>query len=285
MVTSWMFWVVGLVMSGAIASSAISADAQSSETAARSPSTSTASVTTSTSNSSVADLSGLAEISTDASFAVEVLNVDTGATATYGGGAFDTASIVKVGILAAMLYQAQQDGRSLTAGERSLATAMIERSDNASATTLFNAVGGEAGLEAFNAVVGLTDTDIGSNGYWGLTQTTTADQIRLLQVVFGTDSVLTGESQAYMVSLMSNVIDSQNFGVSAAADDADDAALKVGYLQRSTTGLWDVNSIGEIEVGAHTYLVAVLSDGNASFDTGVALVDEVAQYAVAALGE
>jgi hypothetical protein len=283
MVKSWTFWVVGLVMSGAVASSAIAADAQSSQTAAQSPSTSTASATTSTSTSSAPDLSDLAEISTSANFAVEVLNLDTGVTASYGEGAFDTASIVKVDILAALLYQAQQDGRSLTASEQSLAKAMIERSDNTSATALFNAIGGEAGLEAFNKTIGLTDTDVGSNGYWGLTRTTTADQIRLLKVVFGTDSVLTSDSQTYMKSLMSNVIDSQNFGVSAAADDADDAALKVGYLQRSATGLWDVTSIGEIEVDGETYLVAVLSDGNASFDGGVALVNQVAQAAVAAV--
>ncbi len=283
MVKSWMLWVVSVVMSGAVASSAISADAQSSKAAAQSPSTSTASATTSTSNSSAADLSGLAEISTDAVFAVEVLNLDTGATAPYGDGAFDTASIVKVDILAALLYQAQQDGRGLTASERNLAAAMIERSDNASATALFNAVGGERGLEAFNTVIGLTDTDIGLNGYWGLTQTTTTDQIRMLRVVFGADSVLTSESQAYVRSLMTNVVDSQNFGVSAAADDAADVALKVGYLQRSSTGLWDVNSIGEIEVDGDTYLVAVLSEGNASFDSGVALVDQVAREAVASL--
>ncbi len=79
---------------------------------------------------------------------------------------------------------------------------------------------------------------------------------------------------------MSDVIDSQNFGVSAAADDADDAALKVGYLQRSATGLWDVNSIGEIEVGGDTYLMAVLSDDNESYESGVALVDEVARAAL-----
>jgi hypothetical protein len=83
-----------------------------------------------------------------------------------------------------------------------------------------------------------------------------------------------------MKSLMSNVIDSQDFGVSAAGDDA---ALKVGYLQRSATGLWDVNSIGEIEVGGETYLVVVLSNGNTSFDSGVALVDQVAKAAVSSV--
>ncbi|WP_332643294.1 serine hydrolase [Aeromicrobium sp.] len=284
MVKSWMFWVVGLVMSSAVASSAISADAQSSRTAALSPSTSTASATTSTSNSSAPDLSGLAEISTDADFAVEVLNLDTGETASYGGGSFDTASIVKVDILAALLFQAQHEGRGLTASEQSQAAAMIERSDNTAATTLFNAVGGKSGLEEFNDMIGLEDTVVGSNGNWGLTQTTSADQIRLLKVVFGSDSVLTSESQAYMKSLMSNVIDSQDFGVSAADDDGD-AALKVGYLQRSATGLWDVTSIGEIEAGGETFLVAVLSEDNSSYEAGVALVDEVAQAAVSSVVE
>jgi beta-lactamase class A len=227
--------------------------------------------------------SALEAIDTDADFAVSAVDVDTGETLTSGDGAFDTASIVKVDILAALLHQAQQDGRTLTASERRLATAMIERSDNTAATALFNAVGGKTGLDAFNDVIGLDDTVVGSNGNWGLTQTTAADQIRLLQVVFGDDSVLTAASQAYEQGLMSNVVDAQNFGVSAAADDADDAALKVGYLQRSATGLWDVTSIGRIEAGGHTYLVAVLSDGNASYADGVALVDQVAQAAVEGL--
>lgn len=94
------------------------------------------------------------------------------------------------------------------------------------------------------------------------------------------DSVLSADSQRYEQVLMAHVIDSQNFGVSAAADDADEAALKVGYLQRSATGLWDVASIGEIEADGHTYLVAVLTEGNASFHTGVALVDRIAEATV-----
>jgi beta-lactamase class A len=200
-----------------------------------------------------------------------------------GGGAFDTASIVKVDILAALLWQRQASQTSLTVRDRTLAAAMIEHSDNAAATALFNAVGGKTGLTAFNAVIGLEDTVIGSAGNWGLTQTTTADQIRLLETVFGTGSTLTNSSKAYVSSLMSNVEDDQKFGVSAAADDRADAALKVGYLQRSATGLWDVTSIGRIETGGHTYLVAVLSDRNESFAAGVQLVDAAAKAAVTAL--
>jgi hypothetical protein len=283
---SRVYGVAGIVVSMVIATAAIAANTQGSDAATVSASTTTSTTptaTTPTATDEPASTAALEAIDTDADFSVSVLDTGTGESLSYGTGFFDTASIVKVDILAALLYQAQQDGRELTATEKSLATAMIERSDNTAATTLFNEVGGKSGLEAFNKVIGLTDTEVGANGYWGLTQTTAADQIRLLKVVFGDDSVLSADSQAYEQGLMSHVIDSQNFGVSAAADDADDAALKVGYLQRSATGLWDVTSIGEIEANGHTYLVAVLSDGNATFDGGVALVNEVAQAAVASL--
>jgi len=286
MAKSSLYGLAGLLVSALVAISGLTLASQDSgaATPTRTPTTTTAptrpaAATVPTEPSTAA----LAAIDTDAEFAVSAVDVETGAILTYGDGSYDTASIVKVDILAALLHQAQQAGRTLTASERALATAMIERSDNSAATALFNAVGGKAGLEAFNDVVGLDDTVVGSNGSWGLTQTTAADQVKLLEVVFGAGSVLTADSQAYEQELMSHVVDSQNFGVSAAADDADDAALKVGYLQRSATGLWDVTSIGEIETGGHTYLVAVLSDGNASYDDGVALVDAVARAAVAGL--
>lgn len=50
-----------------------------------------------------------------------------------------------------------------------------------------------------------------------------------------------------------------------AADDPAAAELKVGWLQRSATGLWVVNSIGSVERGGRRYLVAVLSDGNTDY--------------------
>ena len=67
-----------------------------------------------------------------------VLDVDSGESATYGDGAFDTASIVKVDILATLLLQAQDADRELTATEKANATAMIENSDNTSATALWD---------------------------------------------------------------------------------------------------------------------------------------------------
>jgi altronate dehydratase len=69
--------------------------------------------------------------------------------------------------------------------------------------------------------------------------------------------------------------------VSAAADGSA-WALKNGWLPRSTTGLWDVNSIGRVTVDGRYYLVAVLSNGNATQATGITLVEAAAKAAVSA---
>lgn len=298
MVKSQRHWMLGAVVSVMVALGTagiqVSQAATLPETSGSATSTASSSqevVTTSTSTPTTVAASTatptatptVAKIATDARYSVAAIDLTTGESVSSGTGAFDTASIVKVDILAALLYQAEQGGTELTARQKALATAMIEHSDNAAATALFNEVGGKPGLEAVNKVFGLTETVIGSNGNWGLTQTTAADQIRLLRIALGDRTLLTASSKAYVSGLMSNVEDDQNFGVSAAADDGDDAALKVGYLQRSQTGHWDVTSIGRIESDGHTYLVAVLSDSNGSFASGVQLVDAAATAAVAAL--
>ncbi|MFF4397750.1 serine hydrolase [Streptomyces sp. NPDC001480] len=208
-----------------------------------------------------------------------VLDLDSGASARYGDALFDTASIVKVDILATLLLQAQDAGRHLTAAEKAYATKMIENSDNDSATALWHTIGTADGLDAANKRFGLTDTTGGEGELWGLTQTTAADQLVLLQQVFGDDSKLSEASRAYVQGLMKTIEPDQDWGVSAAADGSA-WALKNGWLARSTTGLWDVNSIGRVTAGGDDYLVAVLSNGNAGQATGISLVEAAAKATV-----
>jgi beta-lactamase class A len=215
-------------------------------------------------------------------FAVALLDTRSGASATYGNRLYDTASIVKVGILAALLLQAQDERRGLTAKERDTATVMIEHSDNQAATALWKAIGGADGLDAAQHRLGLTHTRGGRAGLWGLTRTTAADQLKLLRAVFGDGSPLNANSQAYIRTLMGRITTGQDWGVSAAADAGAGTRLKNGWLPRSTTGLWDVNSIGQVTASGRTYLVAVLSDGSKNMNTGVALVEQAARAAVGA---
>ncbi|MEU2246291.1 serine hydrolase [Streptomyces sp. NPDC019224] len=217
-----------------------------------------------------------------AALSVAVLDSDSGARAVYGGAAetYETASIVKVDILAALLLRAQDEGRRLTAAERGRAAAMIERSDNDSATALLAAVGGATGLDAANERLGLTATT--ASHAWGLTGTTAADQLTLLGAVFGTeaDAALSEESRAYVQGLMARVEADQQWGVSAAGDTW---ALKNGWMPRTATGLWNVNSIGRVTADGHIYLVAVLSGGQTSEESGIALVESAAKAAVGVL--
>ncbi|MFI1071784.1 serine hydrolase [Streptomyces puniciscabiei] len=216
--------------------------------------------------------------------------------------AYDTASIVKVDILSALLLRAQDAGRRLTAGERGLAEPMIKRSDNAAADALWRRIGRASGLAAANKRLGLASTTGGPGGKWGLTRTTASDQIRLLRAVFDGDpagqqgstaksgsaksgspsrSALNAESRTYVRTLMSQVVPEQTWGVSAVGGSGTPRALKNGWLQRNTSGLWDVNSVGQVTVKGHRCLVAVLSNGSASMSDGISLVERTAREAVA----
>jgi hypothetical protein len=210
--------------------------------------------------------------------AVAVDDLTTGLQAADGGRArFVTASIVKVDILAALLYQAQQDGQPLTGNEQELATTMIENSNNDAASDLYYDAGGAAGIDEVNRVLGLTDTAVGTDGYWGLTTTTADDQIRLLRDVFTSSSPLWRSSRRYIQSLMSNVEADQRWGIPAAARPGTSYMVKNGWLPNPAR--WEINSIGEIRRDGQRLLIAVLSDDNATEDGGISVVETAARAA------
>ncbi|WP_328745756.1 class A beta-lactamase-related serine hydrolase [Streptomyces sp. NBC_00285] len=227
----------------------------------------------------LADAMKSVSVTGHAKVSAAVLDLGSGDSAVYGDGVFDTASIVKVDILAALLLRHQEAGTKLSTQEKAYATTMIENSDNASASALWSIIGKASGLDAANETLGLTGTEGGDGALWGLTQTTAADQLTLLQQVFGDDSELSEGSRSYLQGLMGRIEADQHWGVSAAADGSG-WALKNGWLPRSTTGLWDINSVGRVTVDGHDYLVAVLSNGNATQAKGISLVEAAAKAAV-----
>jgi beta-lactamase class A len=226
---------------------------------------------------------GSVAVEAGARLSVAVLDTGSGRSAVYGDGAFDTASIVNADILASLLLRAQDAGRELTAREKTYASAMIRDSDNASATALWEAIGRAPGLAAANARFGLDGTEGGDGLLWGLTQTTAADQLTLLRQVFGdaADSELDAGSRAYVRGLMGDIAAGQDWGVSAAGPTG--FALKNGWLPRTATGLWDINSVGRVEVDRRAYLLAVLSDGNSTKAKGISMVEAAAKAAVSAM--
>jgi beta-lactamase class A len=214
--------------------------------------------------------------------AVAVDDLTSGSEASYNGTSeLVTASIVKVDILAALLYERQKSGQSLTEQDEDLASTMIENSDNDSASALYADIGGPADLDQANQVFGLTRTTAGTDGEWGLTSTTVDDQLRLLRQITVTPSVLTAAAQDYIQHLMGDVESDQRWGVPAAADSGPAYLVKNGWLPNPT--LWSINSIGEIDYSGHQMLVTVLSDDNSSEASGIATIQAVAQQAVSAV--
>ena len=214
--------------------------------------------------------------------AVAVTDLTTGAQASFSDDdhLFDTGSIVKLDILATLLYQHQQAGTTMTSAEESYATTMIENSNNDSANSLFFDEGGVAALTAANKVFGLTDTTI--EYHWGTTTTDPTDQMKLLKQVFTSDSVLTATDRDYIQGLMSKVESDQQWGVSAAASPGTSFMLKNGWLPDSA-GLWYINSVGEVTYEGHVLLIAVQTDDNSTMDTGVDFAQQIAAAAAKSL--
>ncbi|WP_432129398.1 serine hydrolase [Streptomyces sp. bgisy082] len=218
----------------------------------------------------------------DGRYALAVADLTSGGTLTHGSATetFASASIIKVDVLAALLLRSQDRRVPLTTTQQRLASAMIRFSDNDAAQQLWVDIGRRRGLDAANARLGLSAAHAGQRGPWGLTRTTVRDQMALLKAVFTADSPLSAASRAYLRSLMSDIAAGQDWGVGAAASPASGYALKNGWLPREPTGLWVVNSIGLVEYAGHSLLVAVLADGQATRETGIALVERTAAAAV-----
>jgi len=211
-------------------------------------------------------------------FSVAVLDKKTGERYEYRGTVkYDTASIVKVQVLACLLLRAQDGGRDLTSSELSLAKRMIRLSDNNATTALFQHLGKVAAVTKSNKRLGLTQTTVASS--WGLTRTTADDQVKLLAELVDTKGPLDADSRKLAFTLMNSVDDTQDWGVPTIAEAGEVATVKNGWDTRTKDGgLWAVNTVGRVTSKDDDVdvSIAVLSHDNASMASGIKLVEKVA---------
>ena len=208
----------------------------------------------------------------------------TGVTSVYRPGvAQDTASIMKVDILATLLAQGQADGRGLAPADGPVASDMIEESDNDDAQDLWDSEGGASAVGAFDTAAGLTQTDPDAAGYWGLSTTTAADQVQLLRTVAYPNAILTPASQAYELNLMEHVDPGQTWGVSAGVVAGSTVALKNGWLSLDSGG-WQVNSIGYVDGDGRDYVIAVLTTDDTEADEKALFLFVFVQLRIARAG-
>lgn len=188
---------------------------------------------------------------------------------------FDSASTVKVTVLATLLRDVQQHHRHLTSREAGLATAMITKSDNDATTALWKQLG-VAKVNDFLSAAGMSHTVPGGAGAWGLTQITAGDEQKLMDLLTAPNAVLGDNARAYALKLMNEVVPSQRWGTPAGAPDSAVVHVKNGWLSRATHG-WRVHSLGAFTGGGHDYSITVLTDGDATMASGIATVEGVSR--------
>jgi hypothetical protein len=192
----------------------------------------------------------------------------------------NTASTVKVDILATLLAQAQAAGRPLTPEEQGLAVPMIEESLDSAADTLWTSLGPGA-IGAFERQAGMTSTVPATNGVWGTTTTTALDRLAMIRALVEPNALLTDASRAYVLDLMENITPSQDWGATGGVPPGVTVALKNGF---AIIDGWQINTTGWVNGAGRDYLIAVLTNGNASEQYGIDTVNAVSSLVWNALG-
>ncbi|MFJ2814474.1 serine hydrolase [Streptomyces sp. NPDC087294] len=191
------------------------------------------------------------------------------------GTAYDSASVVKVTVLATLLWDAKKTNRYLTAAENTLTKAMITKSDNAATSKLWKQLG-PTKVKGFLKAAGMTQTKPGAGTYWGLTQITVTDEQKLLGLLTAKNTVLSDNSRAYALKLMGQVISSQRWGTPYGAPSGTAVHVKNGWLSRATNG-WRVHSVGTFTGAGHDYQLTVLTHGNGTMNYGIDTIQGVAK--------
>jgi beta-lactamase class A len=210
--------------------------------------------------------------------AVSVFDRVTDVYCLYNGSQhFDSASIVKAIIMAALLRWHQETATPLSSWEKSEATLMITQSDNDAATALWDELGMD-NLQHFLDLAGMGETQLGQDGEWGLTQVTAHDEMLLLELLTAPNSVLDASSRSYQLGLMDQVTNWEAWGVTAGTPSSVTWHVKNGWLPDATG--WHINSIGTFSGPGTNYMIAVLSDNTDMNDDeqyGINTIEDVAR--------
>jgi beta-lactamase class A len=212
-----------------------------------------------------------------------VVDTRTGcAYALHDGMRITTASVVKAGVLGAVLLRAQDQRRGLTAWERARTGPMIHLShNNPFVSDLLRSVGGVAGMDRADRRWGLTATT--NTAAYGATSTTARDRTRLaLQLLHG-GGPLAAAGRAEAWRAMSTVHPTQTWGITAGVPRGWAVALKNGFYPMRGQG-WRVGSTGFVRRGSSGgYAITVLTDRGPSQAQGMRLVETVARRVSAVL--
>lgn len=190
------------------------------------------------------------------------------------GNRQNTASVFKVMVMAGTLLEAQNAGRSVSDWEMSQMIPMITESTNSEVRYLWNHFGGSPWFQDQRNTFGLSQTTVTADdgSAWGNTRTSAKDQVNLLrQVLLGHWGPLDPAYRAVAFDLMTSVVPSQTWGVTAGVPPGWTVAMKNGFAGSV------INSVGWVDAPGPSqgYVVAILSLGWPNHPAGIAAVERV----------
>jgi beta-lactamase class A len=200
----------------------------------------------------------------------------------YPGARLRTASVFKVMVMAGTLLEAQEAGRPLSAWERSQLVPMITQSANEPVRALWRHFGASPWFDRQTAIFGLDETTaVGdTDTTWGRTTTSAEDQANLIrQVLLGHWGPLEAQYRAEAWRLMTSVVSSQTWGITAGVPSSWTVAQKNGFAGHIA------NSVGFVQRpgSSQGYVIVVLSNGWSTWTQGVPAVEQIAGWVSADL--
>jgi beta-lactamase class A len=186
----------------------------------------------------------------------------TGATWAWNGReTFPAASTVKLLLLGTAVHRAAREGRDLTPWERSLLETMIRYSDNDAADAIYQDLTPEA-VQAYAEAIGLRDTEVQTDGRWGLSLVTAADLVRALNDLHRCERYPQGLCD-YALELLATPAPSIDWGIPEGVPADATVAFKNGWLPSDDGTVWDVHAVGLVVPPGRpeeAYLVSILTE-------------------------
>lgn len=188
----------------------------------------------------------------------------------------ESASIVKVAIVAALGMRRAEEGRGLSGSERVLARLALRQSDNAATYALWDRLGRAPGLRRFLPALRMRDTLPGPGTEWGRTMTSADSQLGLLRQLRARHSPVPRSIRVLILRHLRHVVPAQRWGMSAGLPAGTPFANKNGWRPGAPWG-WRVHSTGVVWARTGTYELAILTNNNRSMAAGIRKVQRVAR--------
>jgi len=180
----------------------------------------------------------------------------------------NSASVVKVMFMIALLRQPDVRDDALTGSEKALLEPMIKRSDNQSANAVYERVGEEALYElAHDAGMGHFTTQ----PVWGLSEITAAEQARFFSRL---ERYIPERHERYALRLLTRIVPSQRWGIPPAAPKGWTLHFKGGWSGEPN---WRINQVMLLRKPPRRFAIAILTREQPSKNYGEQTIEGVAR--------